>query len=176
MEYLKGTNPVNQIRGRQNRANGKIFENLIEASCELYNLRGAAFIEKTPEPMKIVGVFNQLKGIFKAVFEKRAQPDFKGTLAGGRSVVFDAKETDSDKIQQSAVTSEQEKDLNKHEALGALCFILVSFGFQSFYRVPWTVWKGMRELFGHKSANEKELEKYRVKFIGGYIKFLGGTK
>lgn len=173
MEYLHNTNPVNQIRGRQNRANGKIFENMIETSCELYSLRGAAFIEKTPEPMKIVESFRN--GFFKAVFEKRAQPDFKGTLAGGRSVVFDAKITDQDKIEQSAVTSEQVKDFDKHEALGALCFVLVSFGFQTYYRVPWDDWKTMRELFGHKSATEKELQEYRVKFVAGNIMFLGGT-
>jgi recombination protein U len=174
MEYLHGTNPVNQIRGRQNRANGALFENMIDASCKLYDLRGAAHIEKTPEPMKITQSFHN--GYFKAVFTKQAQPDFKGTLAGGRSVVFDAKETDLDRIQQSAITPEQEKDLNKHEALGALCFILVSFNFQTFYRVPWDDWKKMRELFGHKYATEKELQEFRVKFISGNIMFLGGEK
>ncbi|WP_195614495.1 Holliday junction resolvase RecU [Intestinimonas butyriciproducens] len=69
---------------------------------------------------------------------------------------FEAKHTDSDRIKQSAVTNEQAAVLDVKEALGALCFVLVSFGFREFYRVPWAVWRDMRAHFGHKYMTPEE--------------------
>jgi recombination protein U len=106
------------------------------------------------------------------VNEKKAQPDFKGTLHGGRSVVFEAKHTDKDRIQQSCVTDEQAKRLNKHEKLGALTFVLVSFGMAEFYRIPWCDWKCMKELFGRKYVSPSDLGEYRVREADGVLRFL----
>lgn len=172
----RAADPCRQAMGAQNRAQGQSFEKLIIDSCELYKGRGAAFIEKTPEPMKILSVINRLKGIFKACFEKRAQPDFKGTLAGGRSICFEAKETSKERIQQSAVTPEQARDLDLHQQLDAECFVLVSLAMQNYYRVPWTIWRRMKSAFGHMYMNAEELEPYRVNFVGGYLLFLSGKE
>lgn len=149
--------------GFKARANGEHFEALIEMACNRYKNAGVAFIEKTPEATKPI---RPLKGgQFVTCFTKQAQPDFKGTIKPGRAVVFEAKHTASGRIEQNRVTDEQAKALTIHHELGAAVFVLVSFNLDTFYRVPWTVWRNMPEHFGKVSANAKDLEPYRVNIL-----------
>ena len=163
-----------QLQGKVNRAQGAAFEDAINASCLYYELQGEAYIEKTPEPMKIIQVLDRIRGIFKAVFQKPAQPDYKGTMKGGQAVCFEAKHTDTDRIKQSAVTPEQRDALDKHQAMGAFCFVLVSLGHR-FYRVPWDTWVTMKARYGHKYMSQEELEPFQVEYRDGAIRFLGLT-
>ena len=164
-----------QQRGKQSRIAGESFENLITASLEWYRLKGVAEIEKTPEPMKPLGRPNN-RGQFLACYIKAAQPDFKGTLTGGRSVVFEAKHTDSDRITYAAVTEEQNERLENHYKLGAAAFVLVNVGIQDFYRVPWEVWRDMKNIYGFKHMKKADLEPYRVQYIAGVLKLLEGIE
>jgi recombination protein U len=168
-------NAERALRGAQNRRAGGQFEALIEASLSWYEERELACIEKTPEAMKPLARPNRL-GQFLACYTKKCQPDFKGTLKGGRSFVGEAKTTDADKIDQKVVTDAQTKRLKKHHALGAACFVLVSFGFQDFYRIPWEVWRDMTEIYGRKHLKKPELEQYRVVYINGVLKLLEGIE
>ena len=86
-------------RGLQSKRAGEHFENMIAASLEWYKDKGVAFVEKTPEPMKPLGAKNR-KGQFLACYTKQAQPDYGGTLKGGRSIYFEAKHTDDERIEQ----------------------------------------------------------------------------
>jgi recombination protein U len=171
IQNYKQPNPKNQIRGAQSKRNGEYFESLILASCEHYRLSGMAHIEKTPEEMKPLSGMDK-NGYFKACFVKQAQPDFKGTLCGGRAIVFEAKHTDSDRIKQNVLTDEQVKSLELHFKLNAATYVLVSMGFSSFYFVPYAVWRDMKSIFGHKYMNEKELTAHKVKYKIGIICFL----
>ena len=81
--YAAEKHMMAQIRGKQARVAGGYFENIISASCDYYLSRGLAKIEKTPEPMKPLGAKNR-KGQFLACYTKQAQPDYGGTLKGGR--------------------------------------------------------------------------------------------
>lgn len=159
------------LNGMRSRAAGEQLERMIEASCLHYRLKGIAEIEKTPEPSRQLTKMDRY-GRFTACYEKRAQPDYKGTIAGGRSVVFEAKHTDADRLQQSAVTEEQEKRLNWHAKLGAECFVLVSFGFRQFFTVPWEVFRTMKERYGRKYIKPEDIQQYRVEYTGGVIRFL----
>lgn len=158
------------ISGRRSRAAGEFWENVIDATCEYYSRIGKAEIEKTPEAMKPLRPIGG--GKFVACFTKMAQPDYKGTLAGGKAIVFEAKHTDTDRIMQSVVSSEQEKRLNKHEQLGAECFVLVSFGFKEFFKVPWAVFRSMKEIYGRKYIKPEDLREYQIRYAGGILKFL----
>ena len=160
-------------RGRQNRIMGDHFENLIAASLRWYEDKGVACIEKTPEPMKPLRAPNR-QGQFLACYVKAGQPDFKGTLTGGRSVVFEAKHTDGDRIEYNRLTDEQVEKLSTHHKLGAAAFVLVSFGLQDFYRIPWEVWRDMKAIYGRKHIKQPELEPYRVQYIAGVLKLLEG--
>ncbi len=161
----------NQIKGAVNRRNGQLFEGLIQSSCEKYYIDGVAYIEKTPEPMRPISKQNK-NGSFTAVFEKMAQADYKGTLKGGRAIGFEAKHTEADRIKREAVSSEQEKCLDRMMEMGATCFVLVSFSFRDFFRVPWGVWKNMKPIYGRKYLKPEDIEQYRVEY-GMYLKFLG---
>ena len=137
----------------------------------IYRLKGAAEITKTPEPMKPIGPKNA-KGQFLACYTKQAQPDYKGTLAGGRAVVFEAKHTDSNRLQRSVVSEEQEKQLDRHMALGADCFVMVSFGFRQFFKIPWQVFRDMKDHYGRKYITPEDVQEYKVRYIGGTLHFL----
>ncbi|MBP3590369.1 MAG: Holliday junction resolvase RecU [Muribaculaceae bacterium] len=162
-------------RGRQSRIMGDHFEGIIAASLKWYEDKGVACIEKTPEPMKPLRAPNR-QGQFLACYIKAGQPDFKGTLTGGRSVVFEAKHTDSDRIEYSRLTDEQVEKLSTHHKLGAAAFVLVSFGLQDFYRIPWEIWRDMKAIYGHKHIKQTELEPYRVQYIAGVLKLLEGIE
>ncbi len=164
----------NKLQGKINKAKGEQFENLIIASCYYYDAHNKAFIEKTPEPFRILGKEKDRTGklIFKGVFKKKGQPDFKGTLNGGTAICFEAKHTDADTIEQSRVTEEQARALHIHTKLGAKTFVIVSIQMQYFYCVPWKVWSNMKDLYGHKHMNKNDLEQYQVPFQNGVIKFL----
>ena len=160
-------------QGLQSKRAGESFEDMIAASLMWYEIKGLACIEKTPEPMRQLSKPNK-RGHFLSCYEKRAQPDFKGTITGGRSVVFEAKHTDSDRIEYSRLSDEQIKKLSKHHALGAAAFVLVSFGMQDFYRIPWEVWRDMKAIYKHKHMKQPECEPYRVQYIAGVLKLLEG--
>lgn len=120
--------------------------------------------------MKVIR--NVGEGRFLACFEKAAQPDYKGTLNTGKAVVFEAKLSTSDRIEQSRVTDHQAAALEAHSRMGAMAFVLVSLDFQSFYRVPWGTWRNMKQIYKRKYMTAAELEQYKVRFTGSRIEFL----
>ena len=149
-----------QLQGRLSKAKGKQFESELDFAFAYYAEKGLAYVEKTPEPMRPVRPLGG--GRFEAFFEKKAQPDYKGTIKGGRSVIFEAKYTDSDRMKQSRVTVEQSEYIERHYQIGALCCILAGFGTGNVYRIPWQDWRDMKALFGRKYVKEIDLEKYIV--------------
>ena len=112
------------------------------------------------------------RGHFVAVFTKMAQPDYKGTAENGRSIVFEAKHTDTDRMSRDVISPEQEKRLNKHEKLGAECFVLVSFGFVRFFKVPWNIFRDMKQHFCRKYIVPADLKQYECYLINGVLRFL----
>ena len=165
--------PQNIATGRLNRAYGGYWEAIIDAACAYYSRIGFAEIEKTPEPMRPVSRPNS-KGQFLACFTKKGQPDYKGTIKGGKAVVFEAKHTDTDRMHQSVITDEQEKRLNSHFSLGADCFVLVSFKLRRYYKVPWDVFRSMKEHYGRKYITPDDIQEYEITRTktGGYLDFL----
>lgn len=146
--------------GAAARSQGAAFEARITASLEWYAMAGLASIEKTPEPMKVLGSLG--KGQFKSCFLKKAQPDYAGTVKGGRSWMFEAKYTASDRLEQSRVLPSQGEYLDRHAALGAKCYVIAGFSTGNVYRVPWEIWRDMKDRFGRKYVREADLEIFRV--------------
>lgn len=160
MDNAGNKNPLRQLQGKVSRAKGKQFENELIAACNYYREKGFADVEKTPEPMsptKSLGA-----GKFIAHFEKKAQPDFKGTIKGGRSVMFEAKYTSSDRMEQSRVSADQSDYLERHHKLGARCYVIIGFDSGNVYRIPWEIWRDMKQNFGRKYVKETDIQKYRV--------------
>ena len=169
-----------QQQGRRSRELGQAFEDRINMVCDYYRTHGMAYIEKTPEPFKVTDRQYDKHGKFIGFtghFEKQAQPDYKGTLRGGRAVCFEAKVTEAGRIMQDAVTDWQAAALEQHQQFGAEVFVMVSLNLRSFYRVPWVTWKLMKHIYGHKFMTAEELEKYRITDRGtGMVHFLEENK
>ena len=156
----------------RSRAAGALFESHIETACDYYRMIGRAEIEKTPEARTVVGRTGDRKSKMICVNAKKSQPDFKGTLLGGTSIVFEAKHTDGDRIHQSRVTKEQADRLDSHMRMGAACYVLVSFSFRLYARIPWEIWRDMGMHYGRKYITCQEAEAYRVPLPNGVIAFL----
>lgn len=160
-------------RGAQNRTKGKAFEEYIDKACLNYKDKRIAFIEKTPEPFHITKSLGN--GKFEGNFAKSAQPDYKGTLAGGKTICFDAKATDTGKIPVSALTDEQVDSLTEHALLGAVTGVLLCYSFRVFAFIPFRDFMKAKMLNGHKHWTVEDAEPYRVYLSEGYIDFLEGV-
>ncbi len=167
-----GKNPNRQLIGKINHGLGESFESQVEDICKIYENKKIAKIEKTPEPMKILKHIED--GRFETVFTKAAQPDFKGTIKGGRTVVFDAKYTESDRITFQALSDYQRETLLQYKEFGAISFVLVGFADGTIYRIDIETWDGMKENMGRKYIKQEELEgmSLKVKNVKGVIDFL----
>lgn len=158
-------------KGKQAKSDGAFFERMIEDACFRYKLNNLAFIEKTPEPMKPIKRLPS--GRFAAVYEMKGQPDFKGTLNGGRAICFEAKSTNDVKINCSRLQPQQIESLKAHKSLGAEVFILVMFlSINQCYKVPLEFWLNTYKKFGRKYLKFQDIEEYKIPCEGTKIDFL----
>ena len=155
-----------QYQNKVNNAQGHAFEDLIKRGCTTYLMQDRAIIDKTPEPFRVME--KSRDGIFKGRFTARAQPDFQGTLAGGRSIVFEAKYTTTDRMKRDVLTKEQQDALERHAARGALAAVCAGIG-DKFFFVPWQMWRDMKQLYGRKYVTAADLEPLRVRFNGAVL-------
>jgi len=155
-----------QYQNKVNNAQGHFFEGAIKAACALYSERERADVDKTPEPFRVIEKGRD--GIFKGRFTARAQPDFQGTLAGGRSIVFEAKHTTTDRLKRDVLTGEQQDTLARHHRMGAVAAVCAGIG-NNFFFVPWVIWRDMKQHFGRKYVTAANLEPFRVRFNGAVL-------
>jgi Penicillin-binding protein-related factor A, putative recombinase len=167
-----------KLQGHRSRVIGKSFEEVIDAACNYYRSMEIAVIEKTPEPMKVLGKVTRrgAYGRFEACFVHAAQPDFKGCLANGKAVVFEAKATEKDRIRKNVITEEQFRYLEDYWKIGAEAFVLVSFNLERYYRVPWGIWREMETFYSRKYLTEADIKDCCVRFKNGCLNFLGKIK
>lgn len=163
----KGNEEYRSYQSRLNNAQGHLTEGEIAKACLWYKTHGQADIEKTPEPFCVLKKEGQ--GIFKGRFtRKKAQPDFKGTLMGGRSIVFEVKSTQSDCIGQSVLTETQKAILENYDRLGAIAFVCVAIQ-NSCFTIPWTVWRDMKDIYGRKYIKSEDVQEYKVRYSMGIM-------
>lgn len=146
--------PKKQWIGLRNRAAGHEFEDTLDRTFAWYAERKIASVKKTPEPMRVLRSLGN--GQFLACFEKKAQPDYKGTLKGGRSILLEAKYTSQEQMNQDVVSQEQTEFMNENYDLGAACYVVIGFSTGNSYRIPWKVWRDMKEHFGRKYVTEAD--------------------
>ncbi|MCC8160091.1 MAG: Holliday junction resolvase RecU [Oscillospiraceae bacterium] len=155
-------------RNRRSNDRGKIFENLLMKGCQYYRERGIAVINKVYEPYICTKILSE--GKFIGRFLDRAEPDFKGVLATGRAVAFEAKSTQKSRIQRNAVTPTQFEWLAEQEQMGALVFVAVNIK-ERFFRIPFKMWDNMQECYGKKFLMPEDIKEYEVIFDGS-VRFL----
>ena len=96
---------LGQYHASMSNNRGHDFEEAIRQACLLYANQGRAKVEKTPEPFRVLE--KREGGIFVGRFTAHAQPDFQGTLDGGRSIIFEAKYTTTDAMKRDVLTETQ---------------------------------------------------------------------
>lgn len=168
----RGKNPWRSYRARKSSDAGHLHEKLIEGACRWYRAMGVARITKTPEPFRVRK--KNPDGTALVSFTAHAEPDFKGSLRGGKLICFEAKFTSTDRMKQDVVTRDQAAALTEYAALGAVTGVCVGIGDQAFF-VPWEVFSHMKEIFGRKYATAEDLKPWRVE-SRGMIKFLDRVK
>ena len=161
-----------QLRGKHSRAAGAQFENMIDGACVWYGHNGLAKIRKAEEPMKPIRSLGA--GRFLACFTKKSEIDYKGVLNGGQMIAFEAKHTDTGIVQQNRLEEWQMADLREFERMGAIAFVLLSYGMERFYRIPFKMWDDMKNQFGRVSLREADIPEYRISVKSGRLQILEG--
>lgn len=164
---------LRHIKGAQSKAAGAHFEKQISNSIEWHQKHRLMRLCKTPEPIRQIGRLNS-KGQFLACYSEKAQVDFAGTMIGGKSIRFEAKQTSSDRFAFDRLSKEQMTDLTEHQKLGAYCFVLICFGVDDFYRIPWDIWRNMKEIYGRKYIKASDVQEFKLPCHSGVIKLLSG--
>ena len=148
---------------------GRQFEKMIEGGAEYYRIKRRALVAKMPEPFRVLSKTRQ--GIATIRFTARAQPDFIGCVAGGRTIVFEAKHTDKERLYAKALTPTQAAALDTYHKRGAIAAVCAGIKDDNFM-IPWSVFAGMKKNFGRLYITVADVEPWRVKF-NGVILFLG---
>ena len=147
---------------------GRQFEMMIEGACRYYRDTGRANIVKMPEPFRVI-TKDRANGKATVQFTAKAQPDFVGCLNNGRAIVFEAKYTDTGRIQRRVVTDAQANALQKYWEMGAVAAVCVGFGDawdMKFFMLPWVVFCRMKYRYGRQYITPDDIGEYRVKFDG----------
>lgn len=154
-------------QGKTAKRNGKEFEKLLDNYFLYLKKIKVCVIEKTPEPFRYIKPLNANSyGMFIATFTKPAQPDFKGTLAGGRAIVLEAKSVASDRINLSVLTKQEKEDLILYSQLGAISGVIVkSQQLNNIYFFPTDFFCNIYELTGYKHIEFENAKGFILKGI-----------
>ena len=161
-----GKDLYRSYQSRKNNEEGRLFEQFIVAGCQTYAAAGRAYIEKTPEPFRVKRK-NQ-DGTATVYFTKRAEPDFKGVLAGGQCIVFEAKHTSTERLHQGVITDYQAEALTMYSEMGAVAAVAGCIKDVPFF-MPWSHWQSMKEIYGRKYLTAADVEPFRIRFTGAAL-------
>lgn len=149
---------------------GAKLEESVKLACALYRKRGVAVIDKTPEPIRQLGKMDS-KGHFKACYDKKAQPDFKGVHMG-MAICFDTKATESERFQLSNVTPWQVNYLNDFRKAGGDAFVLLKIKSEVFIldikRINNLIALGIKSVRAEDFTADEKVDTSK-----GYVDFLG---
>lgn len=124
------------ISAQANR--GRPLEELIIMANHQYRAQRRAVIHKVPTAW--IPLRDSRGRVVNAKVEEKAAVDFLGTYRG-RSLAFDAKHCSGDRIRWDRLEDHQAQFLEDWTRDGGIGFVLVGFGMQRFFVVPWEVWR-----------------------------------
>lgn len=148
---------------RVSQANrGQVFEDFINFTNEQYKNSGIALIHKRPTPVKVLRT--QGNRIISAVYDSKSTVDYDGCYQG-RAIYFEAKSTrEKTRFNLSNISNHQIEHLEKAEANGAICFLLIEFAiFHEVFFVPFSIMRHYllnASLNGAKSIPYQDFEVY----------------
>ncbi|AFB75762.1 hypothetical protein 2016_scaffold57_00123 [Bacteriophage sp.] len=49
---------------------------------------------------------------------------------------------------------------------------MVSFGFEQYFKIPWAVFRDMKDNYGRKYITPEDVQEYKIRYVGGVLQFL----
>lgn len=144
---------VNKRISHANR--GMDLEHLINVS----SLNEIGVIQKIPT--EFIPLRDWTGRVTGVKVEKKSTVDYIGQI-DGFAVAIEAKKTNSDRIQWSAVKDHQAEFLSKWVKTGGHGFVITSFENKKFYLIPWKYWEENRNTW------ERAKRKTKPKIVNVY--------
>ena len=120
---------------------GSTFEELINATNELYAEKALALVQKIPTPITPIEIDKQSRHITLAYFEKDSTVDYIGVVQS-IPICFDVKECNTDTFPLRNIHAHQLHFMERFEQQGGISFLLVYFTARNeFYYLPFRVLK-----------------------------------
>ena len=145
----------NNARDKSKANRGRSFEELINMANRDYQEEGVAVIHKVPtEFLPIRGKDGKVNG---CKVTQKSCVDYLGHYKG-IAVAIEAKSVKGNTISFMEVQDHQAAFLDDwmSSGQGQKAYILVSFGMEHFYRIPWIYWKSGRDAWHlHRQTGEK---------------------
>lgn len=117
---------------------GRPLEELVIMANRQYRTQRQAVIHKVPTAW--IPLRDARGQVVNAKVEEKAAVDFLGVYRG-RPLAFDAKHCSGDRIRWDRVEDHQAQFLEDWTRDGGIGFILVGFGMERFFVIPWAVWR-----------------------------------
>ncbi len=138
---------------------GRAFEDIINLVHSDYQRRGIACIHKVPT--EFLPLRNANGKINNCKVEHKSCVDYLGRYKEV-PVAIEAKHTEGKRIDFSRVEPHQAQYLNDWDSNSkAMALVLVSFGMQDFYAIPWVFWRaGMENWQKSKGKNPVTINSY----------------
>ncbi len=140
---------------------GSTFEELINATTEVYENNGLCLIQKVPTPITPTRIDPETRQITLAYFDKKSTVDYIGVVQG-IPVCFDAKECETDTFPLQNIHEHQVEFMRKFEAQDGIAFILIYFTARDvYYYLPFSqidFFCNRAKEGGRKSFRIEELE------------------
>ncbi len=187
---------VRRIQKSSHANRGSALEDLVYISCIQYYNAKLLRIDKFPVPVKILQTNNcksfddsqTIKSKTQVIgyLEGKSTVDYIGAIKGGRSICFDAKETNQDNIFPLKNIHAHQVDYMKDiSELGGIAFLIVCFSkidryFRmdyKFLRTVWDNWVLHPHTKGFASVTLSDMEKYCFEIKPSYsfsLNFLDG--
>lgn len=115
--------PKNRAQGTRAQDGGDASESYWQAQHDAAWIARLAKVRHVSPRVRILRVLGG--GRFEVVFRGESGADYRGTVAGGRAVVAEAKSSDDHRLGRSILKPTQIADLDDAHALGALALLLV---------------------------------------------------
>ncbi|OMC71495.1 Holliday junction resolvase RecU [Paenibacillus sp. FSL H7-0326] len=150
---------------------GMAFENILDYSNQMYDMKGIAIINKRPTPVKVVR--KTYGKVTEGYFEKSSTVDYDGVYQG-RAIMFEAKSTDQKlRFDLSNLHSHQYDYLKKCHMAGGIAFLLVDFRKQrKMYLMPFLTLRSYVEASkngGRKSIRIEDFDIHAYEVTSGRV-------
>lgn len=117
---------------------GKTFESFIEYANQTYRKNGIAMIEK--QYVEMLPIRNSQGKVVTCKIGEKSTVDFIGRYKS-YPIAIEAKNTNAEYIRFDRIEPHQANYMDKFtEQTGTIGLVLISFGLERFYAVPWAFW------------------------------------